>query len=269
MNAKSLSALCALVISASPLSAQTDPITGKWGRDGVTFLDLKLDNSGAVTGHIMNERPNNVAEIKSGSFHRESGVLKLQGEAKDDAGALNPFTIDGNLVGDSLKVTAKFGAYTGSMAFVRLGATDAPSAQPVTSETPSAIIEELRKSFDAVHEAVARSAEMVPANKYTYKPVATVRTFGELVAHIADSYLYYCTYASGNSVQWSDAIEKGKTDKATITQKLKESRAACTTAYANNNSRVGGLINNLGHTNLHYGNVITYLRMMGLVPPSS
>jgi uncharacterized damage-inducible protein DinB len=268
MNAKSLSAFCALVLSASSLSAQSDPISGKWGRDGVTFLELKLDNAGAVTGQVMNERPNNVALIKSGSFHRQSGVLKLEGEAKDDAGALNPFTIDGNLVGDSLRVTAKFGNYTGSMAFVRL-ASETPSAQPVTSETPSAIIEELRKSFDTVHEAVARSAEMVPANKYTYKPVATVRTFGELVAHVADSYLYYCTYASGRKVEWSDAIEKGKTDKATITQKLKESREACTAAYANNASRVGGLINNVAHTNLHYGNVITYLRMMGLVPPSS
>jgi uncharacterized damage-inducible protein DinB len=268
MNTKSLFALCALVISASPLAAQSDPITGKWGRDGVTFLDLKLDNSGAVTGHIMNERPNNRAEIKSGSFHRQSGVLKLQGEAKDDAGAMNSFTIDGNLIGDSLKVTAKFGAYTGSMAFVRL-ASETPSSQPATSETPAAIIEELRKSFDAVHDAVAKSAEMVPANKYTYKPVATVRTFGELVAHIADSYLYYCTRASGKNVEWSDAIEKGKTDKATITQKLKESQAACSAAYANNASHVGGLINNVGHTNLHYGNVITYLRMMGLVPPSS
>ena len=142
------------------------------------------------------------------------------------------------------------------------------SASPVASQAPSAG-EELRKSFAAVHEAVARSADMVPANKYTYKPVATVRTFGELVAHIADSYLYYCTFASGRKVEWSDAIEKGKTDKATVTLKLKESVAVCNAAYASNGSHVGGLINNVGHTNLHYGNVITYLRMMGLVPPSS
>jgi uncharacterized damage-inducible protein DinB len=259
MNARSRSALCALVLSASPLSAQSDPITGKWGRDGVTFLDLKLDNAGGVTGHVMNERPNNMAVIKSGSFQRQSGVIKLEGEAKDDAGALNPFTIDGSLVGDSLKVTAKFGTYTGSMAFVRL----------VASETPSATIAELRKTFDEVHGAVAKSADMVPADKYTYKPVATVRTFGQLVAHVADSYVWYCTLASGRNVEWSDAIEKGKTDKATVTQKLKESLALCTAAYANTGSHVGRLISNVSHTSLHYGNVVTYLRMMGLVPPTS
>ena len=259
MNAKSLSVLCALVLSAGALPAQSDPISGKWGRDGVTFLDLKLDNGGAVTGHVMNERPNNMAIIKSGSFNRQSGAIKLEGEAKDDGGTLNAFTIDGSLVGDSLKVTAKFGTYTGSMAFVRF----------VASETPSAILEELRKSLDEVHAAVAKSAELVPADKYNYKPVATVRTFGQLVAHVADSYVWFCTRASGRNVEWSDAIEKGKTDKATVTQKLKESMAVCTTAYANNASHVGALINNVAHTNLHYGNVITYLRMMGLVPPTS
>lgn len=259
MLAKHLFVLYAVVFSAGALPAQSDPISGKWGRDGVTFLDLRLDNAGAVTGHVMNERPNNMAVIKSGSFHRQTGAIKLEGEAKDDAGVLNPFTIDGSLVGDSLKVTAKFGTYTGSMAFVRL----------VTAETPTAVLEELRKSLDEVHAAVARSADLVPADKYTYKPAAMVRTFGQIVAHIADSYVWYCTRASGRQVEWSDAIEKGKTDKATVTEKLKETMALCSAAYMNSGSHVGSLLNNVAHTNLHYGNVITYLRMMGLVPPTS
>ena len=131
------------------------------------------------------------------------------------------------------------------------------------------VLEELRKSFEEVHAAVAKSADLVPADKYAYKPVATVRTFGQLVAHVADSYVWYCPRASGRNIEWSDAIEKGKTDKATVTQKLKESMAACTAAYANTGSHMGALINNVAHTNLHYGNVITYLRMMGLVPPTS
>ena len=123
--------------------------------------------------------------------------------------------------------------------------------------------------FNEVHSAVSKSVDLVPADKFSYKPVATVRSFGELAAHVADSYAWYCTRASGRNVEWSDAIEKGKTDKATITQKLKESFAICTTAYANNSSRLEALMGNIAHTNLHYGNMITYLRMMGLVPPTS
>lgn len=260
MNAQTLLAVCGLVLVVAPLSAQSDPISGRWGRDGTTVLDLKLENGGAVTGQIMNGRPDNMVPVRAGSFDRQTATLKLEGEAKSpDTGASAPFTILGNLVGDTLKVNAVLGNFQASLALVRLAASHA---------APGAL-EELQKSFAAVSEAVTKSADMVPADKYTYRPVATVRTFGELVAHIADSYAWYCTRAAGREVEWSDAIEKGKTDKATVTQKLRESLAACTAAYDNDSSHLGGLINNVGHTNLHYGNVITYLRMMGLVPPSS
>ena len=115
------------------------------------------------------------------------------------------------------------------------GALSAQNQGPVT---PVMIVEGLRMGFEEVHEAVAKSADMVAADKYSYKPVATVRTFGELVAHIADSYVWYCSRASGKNVDWSDAIEKGKTDKATITLKLKESLAVCTAAYTNTSSNI-------------------------------
>ncbi len=260
MKARTLLPIFGLVLSVGPLSAQSDPISGKWGRDGATFMDLKLDDAGAVTGQVMSGRPDNMAAIKSGSFNRQTGALQLEGESKNpDSGALMPFSIQGNLLGDSLKVNATFGSYQGSLAFVRISA----------SQALPAMNEELGKGFAAVHEAVAKSADMVPAGKYTYRPVATVRTFGELVGHIADSYTYYCARAAGRNVQWSDAIEKGTTDKTTVTRKLSESVAVCTAAYENTGSHFGGLVNNIAHTNLHYGNIITYLRMMGLVPPSS
>ena len=112
MNARTLLA-CALVLVAAPLSAQSDPITGRWGRDGTAVLDLKLDNTGAVTGQVMNGSPDNMVPIRSGSFDRQTGVLKLAGEAKStDTGAATAFTILGNLVGDSLKVNAAFGNFS-------------------------------------------------------------------------------------------------------------------------------------------------------------
>jgi hypothetical protein len=95
-----------------------------------------------------------------------------------------------------------------------------------------------------------------------------VRTFGQLVAHIADSHNYYCARAMGNRVEWSDAIEKGTTTKAGLVQKLKESITGCAAGYAGA-GQLGPLTENYGHTSLHYGNMITYIRMLGLVPPSS
>ena len=128
---------------------------------------------------------------------------------------------------------------------------------------------EVRKGFEEVNDWVVKSADMVPADKYNYKPVDTVRTFGQLIAHITDSYNYFCAHGAGNKVQYSDAVEKGSTDKETLLPKLKEAVGKCNAAYGANNAQLRPLFANVGHTNLHYGNIITYLRMMGLKPPSS
>ncbi len=127
----------------------------------------------------------------------------------------------------------------------------------------------LRKGFTEVSGWVTQAAEMVPDDKYNYRPVDSVRTFGQLVAHITDSYNYFCARGSGNNVEWADPIEKGNTDKATLIPKLKQAVDRCHEVYNGSNGRVGPLLNNVGHTSLHYGNIITYMRMLGLKPPSS
>ena len=139
----------------------------------------------------------------------------------------------------------------------------APPAQSPDTATA------LRDNFNEVSGWVSKAAEMVPDDKYSYKPVDSVRTFGQLVAHIADSYNYFCARGAGNNVEWADPIEKGNTDKATVMPKLKLALDRCTEVYKGNNGRVGPLLGNVGHTSLHYGNIITYMRMMGLKPPSS
>ena len=136
--------------------------------------------------------------------------------------------------------------------------------QTAPDKTPD-VATELRNGFNEVNGWVTKAAEMVPAEKYNYKPVDTVRTFGQLIAHITDSYNYFC---SGTKVEWSDAVEKGNTDKETLLPKLKEAVGRCNTAYTSG-TQLRPLFSNVGHTNLHYGNIITYMRMMGMKPPSS
>lgn len=146
------------------------------------------------------------------------------------------------------------------------------SALATTAQAQAASSQEvatmLKGGFAEVDAWIVKSAEMVPAEKYTYKPVATVRSFGQLVAHVADGYNWYCANASGKKTEWSDPVEKGPADKATIVAKLKQASANCTTVTAKGTGTLQ-LMQNIGHANLHYGNIITYLRMMGLTPPSS
>jgi len=96
-----------------------------------------------------------------------------------------------------------------------------------------------------------------------------VRTFGQLIGHITDSLNYFCAHGAGNKVQWADPAEKGTTDKATLVPKLKEAVDKCNAVYGSDSAQIEPLMENIAHTNLHYGNLITYLRMMGMKPPSS
>ena len=141
-------------------------------------------------------------------------------------------------------------------------------AQSTPEKTPD-LSTELTKGFNEVNGWVLKAAEAVPADKYNYKPVDTVRTFGQLIAHITDSYNYFCAQGVGNKVEWSEAVEKGATDKDTLLPKLKEAVGRCNTAYSSGNAQHRPLFMNVGHTSLHYGNMITYMRMIGLKPPSS
>ena len=140
--------------------------------------------------------------------------------------------------------------------------------QAAQEKTPD-VATELRNGFNEVNGWVTKAAEMVPADKYNYRPVNTVRTFGQLIAHITDSYNYFCARGVGNKVEWSEAIEKGGTEKNTLLPKLKEAVGRCNAAYSSGNAQLKPLFNNVGHTSLHYGNLITYMRMLGLKPPSS
>jgi len=126
-----------------------------------------------------------------------------------------------------------------------------------------------RKGFQEVSDWITKSAEMVPAEKYDYKPVDTVRSFGQIIGHVTDSLNYFCAHGAGNKVKWADPAEKGTTDKATLLPKLKDAVDKCNTVYASDNGQIEPLLENLAHSNLHYGNLITYLRMMGMKPPSS
>jgi uncharacterized damage-inducible protein DinB len=128
-----------------------------------------------------------------------------------------------------------------------------------------------------------KSAEEMPEENYSFKPVATVRTFGELVGHVADAQYEFCGPVAGDGVK-SPGIEKNKTSKADLIAALKVGFAYCDKTYAGmtdaqaadmvqffgrNSAKLSILSFNNAHNMEHYGNMVTYLRIKGLVPPSS
>jgi uncharacterized damage-inducible protein DinB len=142
---------------------------------------------------------------------------------------------------------------------------------------------EVRILWEQVRDYILRAAEEVPEAMYSYRPAAAVRSFGELIGHIAGAQNTFCALALGEKPAREDAIEKAHTTKASLLQALRESNAYCARAYAQEASALAApaaafagkrtrsymLMLNVAHDNEHYGSIVTYMRLNGMVPPSS
>lgn len=127
------------------------------------------------------------------------------------------------------------------------------------------------------------AADELSEAMYAYRPTPDVRSFGELVAHVAGSQKMFCAMALGDKVPGEADVEKSAKTKAAIVAALKESNTYCERAYSQSDdavkakvdifgqqqTRYYALIMNAAHDGEHYGNIVTYMRMNKLVPPSS
>ncbi len=142
-----------------------------------------------------------------------------------------------------------------------------------------------KRDYMNVRNNVMRSAEKMPEADYVFKPTPEVRSFGEQIAHIADDQYNICSGAKGETRNASyTAIESSLTKKADLVPALKKAFEYCDGAFESMTDASGAempkgtklrmprlsiLTFNTSHTWLHYGNIIVYLRLKGLVPPSS
>jgi uncharacterized damage-inducible protein DinB len=158
-------------------------------------------------------------------------------------------------------------------------------AQAPASANPSS--SGVRTAWESGKRNLTRSAELMPEKDYSFRPVDTVRTFGQILAHVAGANYVFCSAAKGETSPHAEAaFEKTATTRAQIIKVLGESMAYCDAAYAALDDKRAGetvelpfgmgkgaralpLMINSGHLQEHYGNLVTYFRIKGMVPPSS
>ena len=151
------------------------------------------------------------------------------------------------------------------------------------SQTSNPISASTKMIYSMTKSNLLKSAEEMPEENYSFKPVSTVRSFGQLVGHVADAQYEFCSAVVGDTSKHT-GIEKSKTSKADLIAALKEGFAYCDKAYdgltdadagktvkffGHDSPKAGILAFNNAHNMEHYGNMVTYLRIKGLVPPSS
>jgi uncharacterized damage-inducible protein DinB len=177
----------------------------------------------------------------------------------------------------------------GSITFSAAAQTGQPA--PQAPQAPPPISTWLRNAYTTNRNFLAKAAEKMPEELYSMRPgpQQEVRTFGQIIGHVANSNYFYCSSAKGeaNPAQGTD-FEK-VTTKAGLGKALNDAFAYCDAVYADltdasametvtltgaNNRQVQfvratRLIQNFAHNNEHYGNLVTYFRIKSMVPPSS
>jgi len=137
--------------------------------------------------------------------------------------------------------------------------------------------------YAGMKNIVLRAAEIMPEENYSFKPTDSVRSFGQILGHMADAQYMFCAGVLGEKNP-APKIEQSKTSKADLVAALKEACAYCDKAYdsmtdasatqlvksmGHDMPKLGVLTVNIVHTVEHYGNLVTYLRMKNIVPPTS
>jgi len=163
-----------------------------------------------------------------------------------------------------------------ALLFLPAAALAQASANPFT--------EAVKAQLAQIKTPVMRTAEKVPEDMYAFKPTPEVRSLGQLIAHIADGNNSICGAASGMKPTGATGVEKSVTGKAALQKALADSFTFCEAAIASMDDKKGAelaksflgmqprlmvLAFNNSHVNEHYGNLVTYMRLKGIVPPSS
>lgn len=154
---------------------------------------------------------------------------------------------------------------------------------PVAAQVADPVMESLRPHYERAKEYLLASADQLSDDDLGFRPTAEVRSALALLAHIADSQHFFCSAALGESTPHETHFEREETQRERVIQALRESFGYCDQAYAQSDAdvvlqmrafggdrpRLSALVLNTTHNWEHYGNIVTYMRIRGKVPPSS
>ncbi len=163
-------------------------------------------------------------------------------------------------------------------AFAQTG-TQQPAAPAAANPNP--LSSEAKQMYTGVKNNLIKMAEKMPEEHYAFKATADVRTFGQLIGHVADSQARTCSAVNGEPKNLNAAA---KTSKAELVAALKESFSLCDKSFDSltdakagemitmgqrQSTRLGALVRTVSHSNEEYGYMAVYMRLKGVVPPSS
>jgi hypothetical protein len=156
-----------------------------------------------------------------------------------------------------------------------------PGVLPAAPVTP---LSDVQRGYAGLKVNILKSADRMPAEDYSFRPTPEVRTFARVVNHITEAQLHSCGAINGTATDALPKVPAETADKAAIVAALQASFAECDKAYASlteanilqmislgpvTRARIGFAWGNVSHDNEQYATLALYMRLKGLVPPSS
>jgi uncharacterized damage-inducible protein DinB len=158
------------------------------------------------------------------------------------------------------------------------------SVVPLAAQSPAdPLTASLKRGWDAVALNLKEAAEKVPEDKYSTRPSPDVKTFAGEIGHAANTHYFFCARIKGEANPNKEDFEK-LTSKDVLVKALVASNDYCSSIFATANDkwlmetvgqgaqaqpRAGVLAAHIAHSNETYGTIVPYMRMNGIVPPST
>ena len=155
--------------------------------------------------------------------------------------------------------------------------------QAAAAQSANPFVDSIKAQHDLIKGNLIKTAAKVPETVWAFRPTPEVRTFAQIMGHIADSSFGICSAGSGEKAAPVNA-EKTMTTKAELSKALADAMAFCDKVIAGMDDKkamettkfltgptVRGMVLsfNTAHSFEHYGNLVTYMRINKIVPPSS
>jgi uncharacterized damage-inducible protein DinB len=152
------------------------------------------------------------------------------------------------------------------------------SSLPNPSTAPNPLTTTISIFRSNMQDKIMKSAAAMPESKYSYRPTKDVRSFAEILNHVADISYFLCSSAKGEA---NPAMATVKGSKTEIMAYLKGAFGYCDGAYSgftdahlndpadffgDKTNKMFILTQLANHDALHYGNLATYLRLNDLEP---
>lgn len=142
--------------------------------------------------------------------------------------------------------------------------------QPQAPQTP---VQRVSRYFTGVNDQIMEMAKDFPADKYDFRLTPEMRSFGELIVHVASGNVYAAKFGRGEQVKWDELDAKDYKGKDAIVALMQKSIDDATATMKANpegpKKTMEPYLAVMQHSSEHYGLLVAYYRASGLVPPAS